>query len=523
MGKGTDKLYITHSEWSNKFSEGGINFGGKKEGSSRGKKILPFKCCYLTQIPFKSPVCTEEGHIFEYESILQFLKQYKINPVSGAKLKSKDLMKITVYRNENDELMCPISEKPFNESTRIVLNRKSGHVYSYSTIEELNIKARNMRDLVTDEEFKKTDLIDLYDPKDLDGRIINNFYYVKNNIRFNTSQKPINEEDVSNVNPNSSVKRILDLVKEETKEEKKQKLDLYLEKPETKENKSVNQKSNSKAHNASLYTTGHVAASLTSTTFAPVTVNENILLSNLEYMLPKIKSNSFVKLKTNFGDLEFELYCSFTPQTCYNFITLAKNGIYDNLRFANSIKNLILISEDPEEKIKSFYSNSDKEKDVSDYRNNKKVWSEELVGKESMDRLNSERAKKQSHDKRGLLSMIIDPKTNYSHQFFITFRPATQFDKKHIIFGRLVGNLSTLDKIEAVPAVDFIPTENIFIEKVIVLSDPFQEFSERLERKLEYLKDNKNGSGKNKGTDIHNTKLSANSTANTTNWFGQRI
>jgi peptidyl-prolyl cis-trans isomerase-like protein 2 len=59
-------MYITHSEWSNEFSEGGMTFGGAT--GRRNTQIfrrLPFDCCSLSLQPFEHPVSTEDGIIFD--------------------------------------------------------------------------------------------------------------------------------------------------------------------------------------------------------------------------------------------------------------------------------------------------------------------------------------------------------------------------------------------------------------------------------------------------------------------------
>ena len=42
------------------------------------------------------------------------------------------------------------------------------------------------------------------------------------------------------------------------------------------------------------------------------------------------------------------------------------------------------------------------------------------------------------------------PATNGS-QFYITFRPTPHLDKKHTVFGKLVGGEDVLDALEALP------------------------------------------------------------------------
>ena len=78
MGKGTDKLYITHSEWASEDSYGnsrGANAG--KHGAVDGSfKRLPFNYCAVSLQPFTDPVCTATGTIFDLTHILTWLKDH---------------------------------------------------------------------------------------------------------------------------------------------------------------------------------------------------------------------------------------------------------------------------------------------------------------------------------------------------------------------------------------------------------------------------------------------------------------
>lgn len=70
---------------------------------------------------------------------------------------------------------------------------------------------------------------------------------------------------------------------------------------------------------------------------------------------------------------------------------------------------------------------------------------------------------------------------------FITYRPCTHLDKQHTIFGRVVGGLDVLDKMEAVPTEKKTdkPDREIRILNVDVLVDPYQVYKDRLKNKLE--------------------------------------
>ena len=50
----------------------------------------------------------------------------------------------------------------------------------------------------------------------------------------------------------------------------------------------------------------------------------------------------------------------------------------------------------------------------------------------------------------GVLSMANTGKDTNRAQFFLLFRPQPHLDGKHVVFGRVVGGLSTLDAVEAV-------------------------------------------------------------------------
>lgn len=56
---------------------------------------------------------------------------------------------------------CPVTFKVFNENTHIVAVKATGNVYAYECIERLNLKPKNLRDLLTDEPFLRSDVIDI--------------------------------------------------------------------------------------------------------------------------------------------------------------------------------------------------------------------------------------------------------------------------------------------------------------------------------------------------------------------------
>lgn len=64
-------------------------------------------------------------------------------------------------------------------------------------------------------------------------------------------------------------------------------------------------------------------------------------------------------------------------------------------------------------------------------------------------RLHSSYRSRLLHDKRGVLSMANSGRDTNRSQFFITFKPTRHLDNKHTVFGRVVGGLDTLARMEA--------------------------------------------------------------------------
>lgn len=83
----------------------------------------------------------------------------------------------------------------------------------------------------------------------------------------------------------------------------------------------------------------------------------------------------------------------------------------------------------------------------------------------------------QSHNARGVLSMANSgPGTNRS-QFFITFKACTHLDKKHAVFGRVVGGMEVIDKVEQLSTdSEDRPYDDVKILRTEVYANPFQEY-----------------------------------------------
>lgn len=79
---------------------------GQHSASSRGAQSkhtvlakLPFDHCALTLKPFETPVCTQDGTVYELLAIIPFLRQHGTDPMTGKKMAPGDLIKLNYARN----------------------------------------------------------------------------------------------------------------------------------------------------------------------------------------------------------------------------------------------------------------------------------------------------------------------------------------------------------------------------------------------------------------------------------------
>jgi peptidyl-prolyl cis-trans isomerase-like protein 2 len=108
-----------------------------------------------------------------------YITKHKRHPASGAPLELKELTRLHFHKNSDGEYACPVLNKVFNENTHIVAIKTTGNVYCWEAVDELCLKPKNLRDLLTDEPFTKKDLIHLQDPLNLSGKNLAEFDHVK--------------------------------------------------------------------------------------------------------------------------------------------------------------------------------------------------------------------------------------------------------------------------------------------------------------------------------------------------------
>lgn len=286
--------------------------------------------------------------------------------MDGSPLKSSDLIKLNIAKNESGEYVDPVTYKVLTDNTHIVALRNTGNVFAWDTVERLNIKGKLWRDLVTDEEFSRKDIITLQDPQNIESRNLSSFNYLKEGESGLTDEQIREREDPSNnvnVNALGNAAKILKAKEAVAKAraERAQRAESAasskgLTKPgggtsaAAASQKTVShQPGKPIPYNAARHTTGLAAASFTSTGMTPHTSAELALLSDEEYMLKRgrVKQKGYARISTTLGDLNLELHTEYAPKAVWNFIKLAKKGYYKDVTFHRNIKGFMIQGGDP--------------------------------------------------------------------------------------------------------------------------------------------------------------------------------
>lgn len=431
-------------------------------------KRLPFTFCALSLQPFTTPVCTAEGLIFDHENIIRWLIKHDTNPVTGAPLKQTDLIKLNFVKNDAGEYVDPVTYKVLTDNTHIVAVRHgdSANAFAYDTIERLNIKPKMWKDLLTDEDFTRKDIITLQDPQNLESRNLSEFKYLKDgeDAGIPKEEATINTSAMGNAADLKIMK-----AKEAVAKARAARANGTVTQPSAQSNSNSNPKPRqtvssalkSTPYNATHHTTGLAAASLTSTGVTPHTSAALALQTDEEYLLKtrRVKSKGYITLTTTVGQLTIELYPEFAPRAVWNFIRLTQKGYYTRMPFHRNIRNFMIQCGDP----------------TGTGRGGESIW-----GKPFQDELEGPL----KHDARGVISMANKGKNTNSSQFFMLYRPAPHLDRKHTIFGRVVDEEGVLKLLEETPVdSNDRPKEKIEIVEAKVLVDPFEEFMRDREKR----------------------------------------
>ncbi|VDK84944.1 unnamed protein product [Onchocerca ochengi] len=403
--------YLTTTEWKE-------TYGGHKDDTGRRMqralfKRLPITHCSLSLLPFEDPVCSQDGIIFDLTQIIPYLKKYGVNPVTGKKMAAKELIHLKFDKDSDGNFRCPVTFRVFTPTSHIVTICQTGNVYSLEAIEELNLKPGHLKDLLTDEPFQRKDIIVLQDPNHLEKFNIEQFHHIKLDLK---TKSEIEAEKKAMKDPKFYIRRMNNETKEILKKLEKEYIPTKIEQIEEETVDELN---------AAHYSQGRVAAGLTSTTMEPITHQKAAILDADTVKYARVNKNGYVRILTNYGAINLELFCKDAPRACENFIKHCKNGYYNKTKFHRIIRNFIMQGGDP----------------TGTGKGGDSIW-----GKPFKDEIISSL----SHDQRGILSMANQGTDTNKSQFFITFRSCSYLDGKHTIFGRVVGGTETLNAIEKI-------------------------------------------------------------------------
>ncbi|KAL6498205.1 hypothetical protein OROGR_028602 [Orobanche gracilis] len=327
-----------------------------------------------------------------------------------------------------------------------------------SAINELNIKTKNWKELLTDEPFSKEDIIPIQNPNALDRKVLVDFDHVKKNLKIDDEELKKMESDPSyNINEialhggggSKAIKeraaalgavlgggggaRIKDETESNNGEKPKQTYSMVDAASAAVHGRSAAAAKSDASHKTAARIAMHMAGDRTP-------VNAKLVKSRFT---SGAASRSFTST-------------SYDPVTKneYEYVKVEKNPK------KKGYKNFMIQGGDP----------------TGTGRGGESIW-----GKPFKDEFNS----KLVHSGRGVVSMANSgPHTNGS-QFFILYKSANHLNFKHTVFGMVVGGLTTLSAMEKVPVDDDHdrPLEEIKIISIDVFVNHYSESDEVEEAK----------------------------------------
>ncbi|KII66354.1 Peptidyl-prolyl cis-trans isomerase 4 [Thelohanellus kitauei] len=452
-----DKLYLTSKEW--REDRGGFKksyFITYFQRNCQNIFDYPLNAVHYHSIHIRTLVATRMV-IFLIccislltRNAVAFIDKFGIDPISGEPAKSIDLVKLNMEKNKQGRYHCPITRKEFSDSVNVVAIKTSGNVYALDAIQELNYSLNNYKDLLSDTPFTKKDVITLQNTTDVERLNCAKYHHVIHNLK-------VDDEEDTDVNTLRTVNpETIGALNELEKTYKAPKITFA-----KKEDKKLT------ARNKAHFSTGQMAYGFTCTSFEPKTFQIQGILDEDQIRYPRIKKKGYVQLATNLGNLNLQLHCDSTPKTCENFLRLCSANYYNETVFFRLAPGHIVQGGDP-----TGTGNG----------------GQSIFGKPFKDEI----CANLRHDKRGVVSMANHCKDQNTSQFFITFNPCPAFDDRFTVFGKVVGGMDVLNKIEDVPIdEDYHPLITIKILQCNVYVNPFEELDAEMEKANNQLMDEK--------------------------------
>ena len=425
-----------------------------------------------------------DGSVFELTQIVPFIRRQGLHPVTGEPLAARDLVPLHFARNAEGEFCCPVTGRLFTVHSRIAAIRTTGNVYAWEALQTLCLGPRMYRDLLTDAPFAgRADVVLLQDPGDaavLARRNVNAFQHVRAAAAAGAAAGAARTAAGAGLggsltSASGTTIRVSNTALEALDELRARERDGSLptisgakrRRPDDAEGQyaapgdaPASVPATEAAHHVTGYgvaTSAALAASLTSTGMtlatrnAPAADTRAAALARRWSRVAALGRKAYVRIETSAGDLNVELHADLAPRTVDNFISLSRSSYYDGTIFHRLIRNFMVQGGDPSGTGTGGTS----------------AW-----GAPFADEFHSAL----SHSTRGVLSMANTGKDSNRSQFFITLRSAPHLDRKHTVFGRVVGGLdTTLRAIENVPTgVGDRPLRDITLRAVHIIQDPFE-------------------------------------------------
>ena len=455
-----------------------------RAGGLTVKNKLPFTHCALSLQPYKVPVCNADGVLFDKDSLFEFVWKHKKDPVSGKAMNVTEIIKIVMEASASDDnertWICPLTVKKLSDNLKIVAiltkRRTEAYVYSYQAYREF-IKAGTHP--TTGEPFdKQKDVLIINNPDSDDesfhkNRDIRNFYHIQHARELKAAE---GNNDQDNIRKSMTASRVFQKL-----EAKKRAREGNDDNTRTKLSKTMpihpyNLQGTILAKDVTgvEYNNDQGAASLTSTgvNLAHQTeraaTSEEILQALFDCVKMRFKGEkAYVELTlevqhavgtgTSTMTLALEVHCDICPRTCLNFLTLCE-GAYVGSSFHRLIPKFMM----------QGGKSLDEASDTS-------IW-----GKPFPDEID----KRLTHSGPGVLSMANAGKNSNQRQFYITFASCPHLDRKHTVFGKLVGDdcISQLKRLEQIPTSKTNePEQSIRITRTRILGETPLDKAKKLE------------------------------------------
>ncbi|KAJ1674156.1 Peptidyl-prolyl isomerase cwc27 [Spiromyces aspiralis] len=161
---------------------------------------------------------------------------------------------------------------------------------------------------------------------------------------------------------------------------------------------------------------------------------------------------------TTAGDIEIELWPKEAPKACRNFVQLALEGYYDNTIFHRVVPGFIVQGGDP---------------------TGTGMGGESIYGEPFPNEFHS----RLRFVRRGLLGVASSEPNDNGSQFFITLGPTPELQRKHTIFGTVVGdtlfNALKIGEGEIVPETER-PEHPHKVTRIRIIDNPFDDIVPRI-------------------------------------------